>query len=351
MKRVYSISITILLILVLAAPAAASLATYTGIPTFSIVSVVADKTVTIQTYNFPANVSFQVLMGAYGTLGIGGIAVETTDSGAGGSFSKTYSIPAALAGSSRIAIRLESKSTGYFAYNWFYNSGGTSATPTPGGPTPIPGYVGYPTFSIVSVVRDSTVTIQGVNFPANDTFNVRMGVYGTLGIGGILVDTTGSGSGGTLSKTYSIPSALAGSAKIAIRLESPTTGYFAYNWFYNNSTGTVGPTPTPGGPTPIPGYVGIPTFSISAVVKDNSVTILTKNFPPNDTFTVRMGAYGTLGIGGIIVDTTSSGTGGSFSKTYTIPSALAGSAKIAIRLESSSSGYFAYNWFYNNTYP
>jgi hypothetical protein len=27
--------------------------------------------------------------------------------------------------------------------------------------------------------------------------------------------------------------------KIAIRLQSPTSGYFAYNWFFNNTTGVV----------------------------------------------------------------------------------------------------------------
>jgi hypothetical protein len=43
-----------------------------------------------------------------------------------------------------------------------------------------------------------------------------------------------------------------------------------------------------------------------------------------------------------------SGTGGAFSKTFTIPAALAGRYKIAIRLETASGYYYAYNWFYNN---
>ena len=97
-------------------------------------------------------------------------------------------------------------------------------------------YTGYPTFSIQAVVRDDTVTILGNNFPANDKFTVTMGAYGTAGIGGIVVETTDSGSGGAISKTYKIPASLKGSYKIAIRLQSPTSGYYAYNWFYNNST-------------------------------------------------------------------------------------------------------------------
>jgi hypothetical protein len=71
------------------------------------------------------------------------------------------------------------------------------------------------------------------------------------------------------------------------------------------------------------------------------------NFPKGETITVRMGAYGTMGIDGIVVTKISSGLGGDFDAAYMIPASLAGSAKIAIRLETSS-GYYAYNWFYNN---
>jgi hypothetical protein len=100
-------------------------------------------------------------------------------------------------------------------------------------------------------------------------------------------------------------------------MDSPA-GFFAYNWFYNNTTGVVTPVPptvTPGGPTltpTSPPFTGIPTFSIQAVERDVSVTILTNNFPPNQNFTVRMGPYGTAGIGGTVVTTTNSGAGGAF---------------------------------------
>ncbi|MCH7480984.1 MAG: hypothetical protein IIC79_06295, partial [Chloroflexi bacterium] len=97
-----------------------------------------------------------------------------------------------------------------------------------------------------------------------------------------------------------------------------------------------------------PAMAGIPTFSITNVVKDVSVTIKTYNFPAGDTFKVRMGIYGTLGIGGVLVDTQASGAGGTFNATYNIPAALLGSTRIAIRLESASSGYYAYNWFWND---
>jgi hypothetical protein len=330
---------------------------YTGIPTFNTVSSVAGTSVTVQTNNFPPNQAFTVRIGAYGTLGIGGTVVATTNSGAGGSFTETYTIPSALAGNYQLAIRMESPA-GYFAYNWFYNntSGGTggayTATPS-GSATAVPVYNGIPTFNVTSVITDSSVTIQTSSFPSNTDFTVRMGAYGTLGIGGTVVGTTSSGAGGSFSATYDIPASLKGSGRIAIRMES-ASGYYAYNWFYNSTSGGTGGayTPTPGGSataTPVPStpvYTGIPTFGISSVVRDSKVTISTNNFPAGVDFVVKMGAYGTMGVGGTEVGTTNSGSGGTISATYNIPDSLKGADRIAIRMESSS-GYFAYNWFWN----
>jgi len=199
------------------------------IPTFAIQSVVPDTSVTIVTSNFPANLAFTVLMGNYGTLGIGGIPVTTINSGSGGSFTATYAIPAALKGSYRIAIRLQDANNYYYAYNWFFNDTANVVNP----PCPA-GYYGIPTFYIQSVARNSTVTIMTNNFPANDTFNVYMGYYGSSGIGGILVTSVNSGSGGSFTATYAIPAALQGSSRIAIRLQDTNNYYFAYNWFWNN---------------------------------------------------------------------------------------------------------------------
>jgi hypothetical protein len=33
--------------------------------------------------------------------------------------------------------------------------------------------------------------------------------------------------------TYAIPAAWANADRLAIRLQSPTTGYYSYNWFWN----------------------------------------------------------------------------------------------------------------------
>jgi hypothetical protein len=289
-------------------------------------------------------------MGAMGTQGISGIPCGTINSNSGGSFIATFNIPPSLYGSSQIAIRLESPSSGYYAYNWFYNNSTGPWTP---GPYPTP-YYGYPTFSIQSVAQNSTVTILTNNFPPNDTFNCKMGPMGTAGIGGTSCGSLSSSSGGSLTATFNIPANLYGSAQIAIRLESQSSGYYAYNWFYNNSTGpwTPGPFPTLGPWTPMPTpFYGYPTFSIQSVVQNQTVTILTSNFPVNDTFDVYMGPMGSQGISGTKVATFNSNGGGSFSATFNIPSNLINNNQIAIRMQSPYSGYYAYNWFYNSTSP
>ncbi len=356
-KKVYIAAVITALIMVsagfVASPAQAvpkgALYSYSGIPTFSIVSVVEDKSVTVKTYNLPPNDKFDVTMGPMGTRGVGGTKVATVNSGSGGSQVFTFNTPSSLYGSYKISIRMQSPLSGYFAYNWFYNNTSGSVTQPPADTHP-PGYSGYPTFSIVSVVEDKNVTIKTNNLPSKDTFKVTMGPMGTKGIGGTVVDILDSGTGGSKKYTFDIPSGLDGSYKIAIRMESSTSGYFAYNWFYNNTTDGATQPPAPGAtPTPKPGYSGYPTFNILSVVRDTSVKVQAYNLPSNDSFNVTMGPMGTKGVGGIKVDTVNSGNGGSKKFTFSIPSSLKGSYKISIRMQSSTSGYFAYNWFYNNT--
>ncbi len=333
------ITLMVIGVLALALPLTTAQA-YSGYPTFDISEVKKDQSVTIQIKNLPPNQTFTVRMNKFGTKGVGGEVVGTFNSESGGSKKLTFDIPVSLKGLKLIAIRIDSPQ-GYFAYNWFTNDPAGADTGTPSKP-----YTGIPTVDIVSVTKDDEVKVKTNNFPAGKTFTVRMGEYGTKGVNGTVVGTLDSASGGKLEATFKIPDGLKGKDRIAIRLEA-SGGYFAYNWFYN-STGS-GATPPPG-TTPTPGYSGIPTFSIKAVVRDGKVTISAKNFPANQTFTVRMGAYGTKGVGGVVVGTKETGSGGSFEATFDIPESLKGSQRIAIRMDSPQ-GFYAYNWFWNNTYP
>ena len=247
MKHVFAALLIVLLAAgsvnsVLAAPASI-------IPTFTITEVDRNNTVTIVTHNFPAHDTFKVKMHYYGTLGVGGVVVGSQNTGSGGSFTATYSIPSTYQGLDRIAIRLQSSSSGYYAYNWFWNfdhpdSGSSAATSTPGptptsGPTATPGGAGspsygyYPTFTITGVDRNNTVTIKGKNFTTNDTYTVYMNYYGTLGIAGLVAGSQSTGSSGSFTATYTIPATFHGLDRIAIRLKSDTTPYYSYNWFWN----------------------------------------------------------------------------------------------------------------------
>jgi hypothetical protein len=339
------ISVLLTAILIPATPAVTAA---TGVPTFTITDVVPDTSATIQTSNFPANETFNVMMGKFGTLGIGGTVVGTMETGEGGTIEATYSIPDDLKGSKLIAIRLESESE-YYSYNWFTNSVEeetvSEETPVSEEETPAeqPAAIsGIPSFAIQEVVADISVTIRTSNFPAETEFIVLMGPYGTKATGGIEVGTTNSGAGGEFEETYTIPESLAGSGIIAIRLESADGLYFSYNWFFNSLEAQ------PAQPVPVSEVSGTPGFSIVSTETDGTVTIKTSNFPVDESFTVRMGAFGKKAVGGVVVGTTESGKGGEIEVTYTIPDELKGTNPIAIRMDSDN-GFFAYNWFFNTT--
>ncbi len=104
-----------------------------------------------------------------------------------------------------------------------------TATVTP--VAPAPGFV-VPTFLVIAVTRNTTITIQTANFPANETFNVTMGYIGTAGVGGHPAGTVESGAGGVFTATIAIPAELADVGQIAVRLQS-ASGYYSYAWFYN----------------------------------------------------------------------------------------------------------------------
>lgn len=373
---------------------------YTGIPTFSISSVVGDSKVTIKMHNYPAERDFTVRMGVFGSLAKGGEVVGTTNSGTGGELEETYEIPASLRGVHQIAIRMDA-STYLFAYNWFFNTsttipgaagtggtGGTGSSSGTGGEgmaagseaAPVvaqPEYIGTPSFTIGEVQQDTSVSILTSNLPLHTEYTVLMGPYGSLGTGGSVAGAGTVEENGNLQLTFNIPANLRGSSFIALRLEA-SNGYYAYNWFRNLNTRVVaapsipsGPTPTPvtalssetpapaaaapaAEPVPVanpnvsPDLNAVPSFTISSVVKDSMVSIFAKDFPANQTYTVRMGEYGTAAVGGVVVSTTDTGKGGDFTATYTIPDSLKGSEAIAIRMDSTS-GYYAFNWFYNSS--
>lgn len=348
-KRAITLGLAIIILLSLFLTAAIPTPP-TSLPWFEIEAVYPGSWVRIKCFNFYMPIAFDFWMGAAGTNGESGIYVGNANSRTAENFEITLEIPFALRNKASIDLRADSIDGYVFYVNFTNIVGGASAASTSGSTsgTAFTGFI--PTFDITSVVPDTSVTIMTHNFPAGQTFTVRMGPYGSYGIGGTIVATTDSGMGGSFAATYSIPAALKGSEMIAIRMDSPQ-GYYSFNFFTNIASSSSSPSSSPTAvPVVPPSYTGFPYFYITKVVKDTSVTIDGHNFPPNQQFTVTMGAYGTYGIGGVVVAITNSDAGGTLAATYTVPASLAGSDLIAIRLESAQ-GFFAYNWFTNTSTP
>ncbi|NLE83282.1 MAG: hypothetical protein GX603_02060 [Chloroflexi bacterium] len=207
----------------------------TTVPTISIKSVDAGNNVTIVANNFPKSREFVVRMGKNGTRGIDGIVAAEVTSSDTGSFEATFPIPAELAGENIIAIRLDAKTGGWYAFNWFYNKSHTPADPEPTPEPTEPPAVKHPSFSIKAVVKDTSVTISGINFPADTDFTVRMGKMWTQALGGIEVAQFNTGAGGNIEAVFDVPAELTGLPRIAIRVDAHTGGWYAYNWFWNST--------------------------------------------------------------------------------------------------------------------
>ena len=314
-----------------------------SVPVTSIIAVSPGVSVTLAGNNFPAGQNFTVRMGYYGSYGLNGTVVGSYTPNTNGYFTNTFAIPSSLAGLDRIAIRLDSTS-GFYSYNWFYNvAAGSAATAAPVSATPVPVYSGYPTIDIASVSAGTSVTVNTHNMPPGQAFTVRMGEYGTLGIGGIVVGTT-TNSGGSYSATFAIPPALAGRQLIAIRMDSPSGYYYAFDWFKNVSGGSTSATAVPSSSS---GYNGTSVILITGVAKGVAVSFNAVNLPANTTFTIKMGSYDSYGVGGTVVGSYTTNSSGSFSSTFAIPSGLTGASQIAIRLEANNGSAAYSNWFNN----
>lgn len=204
---------------------------YSGYPTFSIVSVVKDKSVTIRTNNFPANDNFKILMNYMGTRGINGIKVGSISSGSGGSFSATFNIPSKLKGEYQISIRLQSTTgSGYYAYNWFYNNTGKSTTKSIYGISVNNNFV----IRITKVVKDKSITFTAYNLPVKDAFKILIYKSGTKITNADRVGEFSTGDGHTRTFTVEIPASLKGKSILYLRLQNLTgSGLYSETSFYN----------------------------------------------------------------------------------------------------------------------
>ncbi|MBE0642382.1 MAG: hypothetical protein IH599_10120, partial [Bacteroidales bacterium] len=313
------------------------------------------------------------------------ILVGTADERNGPRFTKTFDIPDELKGLDSLKVAVVNAFNQHSGSMAFLYLDGYPYIDPEGNFSTTHGTDSYgsssyatPYTNILNVVPDGEVTLQVFNFPANKEFTVTMGALGTRGIGGYVIGTQSSGDGGSFIVTYPIPTQLAGSDYIAIRFESTTSGHFAYDYFQNHSAGATSSTTSGtstaasgdgaatgdlsvsadaaiGADSPQPANIGdwvlaagtYPTTTIVGVVEGTSVTVSGTNFTLNDSYTVRMGAMGTQGVGGYVVATYTTGASRTFTSTFTIPESLKDADQIAIRFESVNSPYYSFDWFDN----
>ncbi len=206
-----------------------------------------------------------------------------------------------------------------------------------------------PFISITGVKAGEWVTVHATGLPAVQLFTAKMDKSATTADNGTIVGQTYSNSDGTFDATYVIPSGLKSVASIAIRIDS-AQGYYAYNWFYNQTSGsTATATPTP---------TGTPTTSLEklyvtvvAVEKNNRITASVTGFPANVNFTVKIGPYYTFGSNQQVMKTINSGNGGSFLFNVDLPAMVKDVSLVTIRLDGYANGkhMVAYNAFTNKT--
>ncbi len=300
---------------------------------------------------------FKVLVGQNNS-DFEGISVGLIEPSLGQEFSVTYQIPSRLLDAEEIKVRVENSYNGHSGSTAFTNVEDWSVV------SPYGQYddryidmlrnlskIGLTPFTrVLNVVKDSEVTLQMYNFPADMDFTVSMGPQGTSGRG-FVIGNQNTGSGGSFIATYPIPGQLRGLEVISIRLDSTTTKHFAYDSFENADGYSFGNTAVAFSGDWVLQDGTYPYTLIAGAIADTSVTINGFNFTKNDTYVVKMGPIGTQGVGGFQVGVLTTDNTGTFTETYTIPAVLIGSNQISIRFESVNTAYYAYDWFWNQPTP
>ena len=332
-------------------------------PKFWISNVERGESVTVGFTDYPKGKTYQVLIGLPGNdFGKGYIVGHLNDAKAP-NFNKTFDIPKEVRHKTHLAIYIvdwSDKSHGYdiftndtgynhkteMSFTPVYRSSAQSAGKSVGifnGPTVWIGAKGYPnTFD---------VAFDDFYLPGNYTIFIGPNIPGQPSIiAGYATELNGP----RFTKTLDIPAELKGYDELKVAVVNAFNGHsgsmafiFADGYPYVDPEGNFS---TVHG-TDSSGYssTATPFTNILNVVPDGEVTLQVFNFPANKDFIVTMGPLGTRGIGGYVIGTQNSGDGGSFIVTYPIPSQLAGSDYISIRMESTTSSHFVYDYFQNHS--
>lgn len=322
-KKLLPVLIALALLLGAAAQPYAVLAAQAK-PSLEIIEVVKDREVTVRGEDFPRNTRFDVYLYPLGFDPTSADRVDRFTTGNTGTFEVSFDIPRKLEGYRRIVIFMESRDGNYDVETWFFNR-------NTGKPSR---YTGTPSFTILDVVKDREVTLSLRNLPPDDRFEVLMDEMGTQAKDGIHAGWVSTGNGGNRQVTVTIPAALRGESRIAVRIESPTSGYYYYSWFYNRSDWYGGGDTGKGSSG---GKVSL-TVSVTEVVQDQRIEVLISGLPQKSQFRVLMMAPGSNWKDAVEVLRTTSLSGKVVRAPLIIPSSLRGQERLLVRVEHISSG-------------
>jgi hypothetical protein len=147
---------------------------------------------------------------------------------------------------------------------------------------------------------------------------------------------------------------------ISVRMESAASIHYAYNYFYNSTYMPAEETTaaSPEAATTVTEtsaetstYSGYPSFTITKVKKNTSVTLMAENLPEGEIFDVMLSNYQDGSFEPVKAGTLDSSKGGSMETSFTIPEDMKDVNQISVRLTGTKTGYFAYNFFFNSDYP
>lgn len=249
-----------------------------------------------------------------------------------------------------------------------------------------------PRIDVLSVDAADDVTIRGRNFPGNVQFDVLFGEAGTRGVDGVRATGFRTPQDGSFVATFDIPDRLQDENRVVIRLESPATGFFAFNTF-NNRVGVqpinceefytvrrgdslqeiarrfdttisrlvaINNIATPSLIFPgqrlcvstedvvIPPTGAQATVSIVDVDINDDVSVQGSGFPASGRFNVLIGsADDDARISGIRVATMTLSADGTFTRTFDIPADFEDVEDLAIRFESTTTDLFVFAEFEN----
>jgi hypothetical protein len=204
--------------------------------------------------------------------------------------------------------------------------------------------------TIASVEKGKSVTIRVVNMPAYKEFRVRMNQIGTKGVGGTIAGTVKTGKDGSVTAKLPIPAQYKDLSLIAIRIEATdSTGYYAYNWFTNNTSGGSTSTNTGGSSSPSTTVTGSGKISIESVEEDVDVTITARYLPANRLLSVWFDWRNQKGvINSLRAGTVKSDSSGTLKATIKMSVGIHDRREVGIRLVDGSSTSAAL-WFLNVT--